>query len=261
MDLSSRLDVAKAVAREAGQILLDKLGNAAVTRKSSYNLVTDADLSAEEHICSRIQQAFPKDRLYREEGASSGPLDSETIWIIDPLDGTNNFAHGIPQFSVSVAFATSSRIRIGVVYDPMRDELFWASTEQDGCFLNEQPIAVSRNSFLKDSIVGVGFYYDRGPMMRRTLEAIERLFEVPIQGIRRFGSAALDICWVAAGRFDGYFEYQLSPWDYAAAWLILEKAGGAISDREGNTFLLESGNVITSNSQVHLELIEAVRWC
>ena len=268
--LKRRVDVAIEAARAAGQILTERLGQKIrVEKKQSYNLVTQADLDCEQLICEILQQHFPEDSLFREESDDNGNLNADGVWIIDPLDGTNNFAHGIPQFSISIAYAINGVVQLGVVYDPMRDEMFHghrpASVEQNvrdsQAMMNEDTIRVSSHESLTDSVVAVGFYYDRGDMMEKTLHSIHDLFKFPIQGIRRFGSAALDICWVAAGRFDGYFEYQLSPWDYAAASLILELAGGKIFDRRGQTFQLDSGSLIASNAHIGKELVEIVRWC
>ena len=264
-EILQRLDVAKQAARAAGAVLLDRIGRVKIERKQSFNLVTDADVAAEDTICRLISAAFPGDSFLREEGESSGTAGDDAVWIVDPLDGTNNFAHGIPQFSVSIAFATRGEVQVGVVYDPVLDEMFSAhrsgSSNEPAAFLNDQSITTSASSQLVDSIIAVGFYYERDEMMRRTLQSIERLFEVPIQGIRRFGSAALDICWVACGRFDGYFEYKLSSWDFAAAWLILEQAGGRYRDRAGEPVSLLSPNgAIASNGSIDGEFIKIVGW-
>ena len=257
-----RLAVARQAASEAGKILISMQGKAAVDQKETFNLVTEADLAAEKRIVDIIHENCPSDTFFREEGESTGALNDPYLWIIDPLDGTNSYAHGIPQYSVSIAFASEGQIQIGVVFDPNRNEMFWTmrSAAEGVAFLNESPIRVSQHPSLTDCIVSTGFYYERGEMMQNTLDAVGRLFQVPIRGIRRFGSAAIDICWVAAGRMDAHFEYRLSPWDYAAAWLILEQAGGEMFDRYGKPMELTSESVIATNRAISDELISIVSY-
>ncbi len=263
-EIFPRLAIARQAATEAGKILMEMRGSAAVDQKQTFNLVTEADHAAEELAVKIISENCPNDTFFREEGESTGTLDDSHLWIIDPLDGTNSYAHGIPQFSVSIAFASDGLVQLGVVFDPNRDELFWAMRPADDtpgvAFLNNSPIRVSQHASLTDCIISTGFYYERGEMMRNTLKAIDRLFQVPIRGIRRFGSAALDVCWVAVGRFDAHFEYRLSPWDYSAAWLILEQAGGAMFDRDGQPMQLASESVLATNGRICDELISIVRY-
>ena len=213
-EYTDHLRLAKMVARSAGRILLELAGKVAIEQKQSHNLVTEADIRAESAIVEGIEREFPQHCFFREEGESTGTPDEANVWIIDPLDGTNNFAHGIPQYSVSIAFAHQGNVKVGVIYDPCRDELFAATTGKiPTC--NDEPIRVSRRPDITQSIICTGFYYDRGDMMERTLATVDRLFRNRVRGIRRLGSAALDLAWVACGRLDGFFEYQLSPWDYA----------------------------------------------
>jgi len=270
-EIFPRLAVARQAASEAGKILRGMFGKTKISRKESFNLVTEADLLAEKKICEVISANCPHDKFFLEEGENSGELEDEFLWIIDPLDGTNGFAHGIPHFSVSVAFASAGKVLIGVVFDPSRNEMFWSVRapeqspiktldEHGAAFLNEDSIQVSNHRDLKDCVISTGFYYDRGSMMRKTLTSMERLFGHPVQGIRRFGSAALDLCWVACGRFDGHFEYHLEPWDYAAASLILENAGGQILDRNGHTMRLNSRSVIATNGKVTSQMLGYVQW-
>ena len=264
--MMARLILARETAREAGRLLV-KMQPRAKRLENGINLVTEADQAAETLISRKLLGAFPQDQLLGEEGAKQGQTTDilgPSVWIIDPLDGTNSYAHGIPHFSVSIAFAHNGTIKLGVVYDPNRDETFWAlepaGMAGGASFCNETPIQVSDNSRLDESMIATGFYYDRGSMMRQTLQSMERLFENNVQGIRRFGSAALDICWVACGRFDGYFEYQLSPWDFAAGWRILENAGGAATDRDGSQFDLNATGIIASNGKIASELASSVQW-
>ena len=210
--MNVHLELATRAAKTAGQRLTELLGKAKVEQKgSTQNLVTQADLEAEEIITSMILDAFPDHKFLREEGESTGGADSDHLWVIDPLDATNNYAHGIPHYAVSVAYYQKGAPIAGVILDPTRDELFSAA-RGGGAFLNGEPIRVSKHAELSDCIIGTGFYYDRGALMERTLKGVHDLFKRNIRGIRRFGSAAVDLCWVACGRFDGFFEYRLSPW-------------------------------------------------
>jgi myo-inositol-1(or 4)-monophosphatase len=258
--MNEKLALATAAARAAGKRLVELLGRATVEEKgSSQNLVTQADLEAEEIITAMIAEVFPDHKFLREEGESTGGAEADHLWVIDPLDATNNYAHGIPHFAVSIAYAEKGVPQVGVILDPMRDELFTGS-RGEGAFLNGKPIHVSDHASLPECIIGTGFYYDRGALMERTLQAVHDLFKRNIRGIRRFGSAAVDLCWVACGRFDGFFEYRLAPWDYAAGGLIVEEAGGKCFDRGGGPLRLDSGNVIVANAAVAEELRDVVRW-
>lgn len=258
--MSAHLELAESCARAAGRRLVELLGKASVEQKgASQNLVTQADLEAEEIVTSMISAKFPDHKFLREEGESTGGAEAEHLWVIDPLDATNNYAHGIPHFAVSVAYAEKGVPMAGAILDPMRDELFSAA-RGEGAFLNGERIRVSKNAELSECIIGTGFYYDRGALMERTLKGVHDLFKRNIRGIRRFGSAAVDLCWVACGRFDGFFEYRLSPWDYAAGGLIIEEAGGRCFDREGRPLQLDSKSVIVANADVADALVEIVRW-
>ena len=256
------LATADRAAWAAAEILLEKWGNAAVEYKAdqTQNLVTEADLAAEACVLKVIQEAYPNHDIMGEEGLSSGSLSSTSLWVVDPLDGTTNYSSGIPQFAVSIAFAKNGRTEVGVVVDPCRNETFHA-VRGGGAYLNKQPIRVSNRKEMHEGVFAMGFYYDRGEMMEKTLLAIQKLFQQQnIRGIRRLGSAALDLCWVACGRMDGFFEYQLSPWDYAAASLIIEEAGGRCADRDGEPLRLGSGSVITASDVLFGALVDQVRW-
>lgn len=254
------LTTAKEAARAAGARLLELLGKATVRHKEvAHNLVTQADLEAEQLITERIARRYPEHTFLLEEGKSTGVPNDPHLWVIDPLDATNNYAHGIPHFCVSIAYAERGAVQAGVVFDPPRDELFHA-IRGGGAFLNEVPIRVSPAVRFEECIIGTGFYYDRGAMMRRTLDSIHALFTRNIRGIRRMGSAAIDLSWVACGRFDAFFEYKLEPWDYAAGQLLIEEAGGVCTDRVGRPLEIGSGNVIAGNSRVHPLVLEVVKW-
>ncbi len=256
-DFDKQIQVAEEAARQAGQIVLEKKGNAAISEKAESNLVTDADIAAQDAIIEMIGRQFPEHGIIAEEKDFRANSSSHNLWIIDPLDGTNNFAHDIPHFSISIAYACSGQILVATVYDPMRDEMFTACRGK-GAFLNNAPIRVSQASSLQEAIVATGFYYDRGKIMRKTLNSIERLFEANIHGIRRFGSAALDLCWVACGRFDAFFEYKLSLWDFAAGILIIEEAGGCCTNLKGEPLDLNSTGLAVSNNKFHRDFLAIV---
>lgn len=252
------LETARDSARQAGAIALSYRNRAAVDHKGGKNnLVTEADLLCERRIRELVAARFPDHAFLGEEEGGDTALEAEHLWVIDPIDGTNNYAHGISQFAVSVAYAYRGIVTGGVVYDPVHDELFEAARGQ-GARLNGESLAVSARP-LDEALIGTGFHYDRGEIMARTLRAVEALFRDGIRGIRRMGSAALDLCFVACGRFDGFFEYRLSPWDFAAAILILEEAGGALADAAGQPFSLASRSVCAGNQKVFPRLIEFVK--
>lgn len=250
------------VAREAGQMasayLKENFNRSEISFKSStYDLVTNCDIESQKIIVSYIKERFPDHDFLGEEDENRGAVDSPNLWIIDPIDGTNNFAHGIPHFSISIAYCEHGVVKAGVVIDPFRDEVFW-SVAGEGAFLNSKPISVSSTENLSGAIIATGFYYDRGSMMERTLNSIKRLFEAPIQGVRRNGSAALDIVWVACGRFDGFFEYELSVWDFAAGLLIAKEAGGIITDSAGRDLGLRNRSIAVSNPEIYSDFLNIV---
>ena len=259
--MEAKLRLAKKAAREAGAIVLRQYKNTAVMHKgeASHNLVTAADLEAEKAILERIGKHFPDHAFLAEERHSESAPDAPHLWIVDPLDGTNNYAHHFPHFCVSIAYAQRGEVLLGVVYDPVRRELFTA-TKGKGAFLNGKKVEISASQNLRQSLVATGFHYDRGEMMERTLQGIHDLFHANIHGIRRTGSAALDLCWLACGRIDAYFEYELSVWDYAAGMLIVREAGGTCTDRLGEPLGLRSMGVLCSNGHFHDEFLAVVRW-
>jgi myo-inositol-1(or 4)-monophosphatase len=259
MRMRKELDVAIDAAREAGRIVLQMAGTTGAVEKSRNNLVTGADLASEDAIIPAIKKHFPGHSFLAEERHETTPVKAGNLWVIDPLDGTNNYAHGIPHFCVSIAYAEKGEVLAGVVFDPMRDECFTAA-KGEGAFLNGKKISVSECAMLDQSIISTGFAYDRGYTMEKTLDAIHGLFKSNIRGIRRLGSAALDLSWVACGRFDGYFEYQLCAWDFAAGMLIVREAGGACDDRAGNPLALTVKSVVVSNGRIHGDFFEIVRW-
>ena len=247
-------ETANRAADLAREILLAKRTTAAVYEKEgSYNLVTEADFQSQEAIRGTVLDKFPGHGFYGEEGAEKDSLETEHLWVVDPLDGTTNYAHGIPIFSVSIAYAYKGEVVYALVDDPIHDERFTARAG-GGARINGKPVSVSRRGRMEESVIATGFYYDRGAIMRRTLRSIEALFDGGMRCIRRLGSAAIDMCWVAAGRMDGFFEYILSPWDFAAAMLIVREAGGTCTDCDGRELSIRSKNVIASNGLIHKDL-------
>ena len=258
--MQQQLDAAISAARLGGDVLMRYLREGVQMRDKtadggkSYDLVSDADLESERVIGERLASLFPNHELLGEENLA-GRVDADHVWIIDPLDGTNNFAHQIPHFAVSIAYYQSSVPKVGVVYNPARDEIFTAIAGQ-GAHMNGQPIRVCESKSLAQTLIGCGFYYDRGQMMKNTLAALEEFFGHDIHGIRRFGTAALDLCQVGCGYFGGFFEYQLSPWDFAAGRLIVEESGGKVTNAHGHDLPLEVGSVVASNGTLHEQMIE-----
>ena len=211
---------------------------------ATYNLVTEADLAAEQAVAAVVREAFPDHDLLGEE-TLQGAIDAEHLWVIDPIDGTNNFVHQIPHFAVSVAYYRGGQPQCGVVLNPIRDDCFVAE-RGGGALHNGRPLRVSSHDRLDQVLVGVGFYYDRGEMMEATLAAVGDLFQQQIHGIRRFGTASLDLCQVAGGQFGAFFEYELSPWDFAAGRLLVEEAGGQVTTCLGEPLGLQRSSVLAS---------------
>ena len=255
------LEVARDAARIGGEIVSRYFHDGFTLRsgngKESYNLVSDADVESEHAIAAAIKKVFPDHAILGEE-AHKGDISAEHLWIVDPLDGTNNFAHGLPHFAVSVAYWHQGRPACGVVINPMRGDAYWA-TRGGGAFFNGQRIQVGEQTALNQVLVGVGFYYDRGIMMEATLASIGDLFRQQIHGIRRFGAAALDLCHVACGMYGAFFEYELSPWDFAAGVLIVEEAGGQLSTCRGEPLPLKKTGLLASNTRLHEAVLEIVR--
>lgn len=228
-----------------------------VRSKGVANYVSQADLAAESAIVQRIQDAYPSHAILSEE-SHSDRADAEHSWIIDPLDGTNNFIHGIPHFAVSIGYYQKGVGVLGIVTSPATGDWFVAA-KGEGAWFNGQQIHVSSAEGLDQAMIACGFYYDRDEMMRSTLDTIGDLFRCQIHGIRRCGAAALDLAYVAAGWFDGFFEYRLSPWDIAAGAVIIQEAGGTLSDCRGNPVALHhSSSVCASNQKLHPSMLEVV---
>jgi myo-inositol-1(or 4)-monophosphatase len=256
------LNFAIQTARDAGGILIDRLGRALqVSNKGDIDLVTEADVASEQLIIERIRSHYPRHAILAEEsGMSPASLEisgeSDWRWIIDPLDGTTNYAHGYPCFCVSIAVERAGQIEIGVIYDPMRDELFAAERGQ-GATLNERSVGVSAVEELNNAMLCTGFPYNvrERPDFSRDFTN----FTMHAQAVRRDGSAALDLAYVACGRFDGFWEDGLNAWDVAAGVLLIEEAGGRITDYEGRPLDIYTPKVLASNGLVHDSMMRVLR--
>lgn len=249
------LNFAIETAREAGHLLLEKFGRiTTVTMKGDINLVTEADLASEALIIERIKSHYPKHEILAEEAGNAVTIDGETEWkwIIDPLDGTTNYAHGYPCFAVTIALERRGEVVVGVTFDPTRNELFAAEKGQ-GATLNGKPIRVSDTESLSASLIVTGFPYD----FKRKDDFARHLTEFLMQsrGVRRDGSAAIDMAYVACGRFDGFWEEGLNPWDMAAGRLLIEEAGGWVTGYNGEPFSIYTPPVCASNGKIHNEML------
>lgn len=225
-----------------------------ISKKGEFNLVTEIDKASEKAVVGLILKRFPDHAILAEE--SPAVRGSEGRWIIDPIDGTTNFAHGFPIVSVSIGFELEGRLVMGGVFDPFRKELFFAE-RGSGATLNGKRIHVSKVETLADSLLATGFPYDRNKHPDDYLGML-RVFLTRIQGIRRGGSAAIDLCYVACGRFDGYYEMKLSPWDKAAGMMIAEEAGAMLTDFSGSPLTLTGTQNLATNGRIHNEMLAAL---
>ena len=254
------LNFAIQTAHDAGRILAERFGRVLeVSNKGDIDLVTEADLAAEHFIVERIKSYYPRHAILAEEADAAGIVhegQGEWKWIIDPLDGTTNYAHGYPCFCVSIALEREGRIELGVIYDPMREETF-AVERGEGATLNGRQIHVSEVQDLNRALLCTGFPYDvRG---RREFARHFNNFIMHGQAVRRDGSAALDLAYVACGRFDGFWEEGLRPWDVAAGILLVEEAGGRVSYYDGSPFNVYSPPILASNGLVHDAMINVLK--
>ncbi len=254
------LNIAVKAARRAGGIInraaqnLDFLN---VSKKSHSDFVSEVDGAAEEAIIKIILDSYPKHSILAEEsGARGDQEDPEFQWIIDPLDGTTNFLHGFPKYSVSIALRHKGVLSHAVVYDPGNDELFVASRGR-GAYLNDRRLRVSKRTKLADSLIGTGFPFREFSHMDAYLAMFKDIIPRTV-GIRRPGSAALDLAYVAAGRYDGFWEIGLAPWDMAAGCLLITEAGGLVGDLEGNDTHIERGNIVAGNPKVFGQLLQVI---
>lgn len=249
------LIVAKEAAKKAGALILKYHGkNFKVRHKGEIDLVTEVDVKAQQKICKVIQKSFPKDAILAEEEGFSTTAKAKRRWIIDPIDGTTNFAHGYPMFCVSIAFEKNNRVQCGVVYDPTRDEMFYAQKNK-GAFLGKKRLKASKTSKLKDSLLVTGFPYLLHDFRRNNLPLFnEMMFRC--QAVRRDGTAALNLAYVAAGYFDGFWELGLSPWDCAAGVLLIKEAGGQIKLFDESEPKDYPGSFVAGNKKITKKLFE-----
>lgn len=249
------LDTAIKAAKSAADILMENFGKITakdIREKSKNDFLTHVDELSESKIIEIIHQSFPTHSILAEESGKKDK-DSEYEWIIDPLDGTKNFISGIPVFAISIAMRYHDKMELGVIMDPVRKELFTAQRGK-GAFLNESAIHVSQRENLSECLCATGFPFKIKEMLPLYLKSFEEIFS-HCSGIRRMGAAAIDLAYLAAGRFDGFWELGLSPWDMAAGSIIIEEAGGKITDFWGGNTYLENGNVLATNIQIHEELL------
>jgi myo-inositol-1(or 4)-monophosphatase len=242
------LEIAVSAARAGGAILRDGFDRGITARyKKRFDPVTEIDHASEAEVLSIIGAHRPGDAILAEE--SGGTIPDGRLWIVDPLDGTVNFVHGIPHVAVSIGLWEGDRPLVGVIYDPLRDECF-SATAGGGAFLNGKPITVSSTTDLDLSVTATGFPYDHGDYADEYARAVEAVL-ASVNGIRRFGSAALDLAWVAAGRYEAYWELGIQPWDQAAGIVLVREAGGRVTDMRGSDSVPAAPLVLSSNGHVH----------
>jgi myo-inositol-1(or 4)-monophosphatase len=249
--------IARQAALESGKVLNRLFGQTQqITKKGDIDLVTEADLQSEKLILRTITRHFPQDSIMTEE---SGYYNHhpQRIWIIDPLDGTTNFAHAFPFFAVSIAFEFQREVVLGVVFNPYMNEYFEA-VKGMGSSLNNRPINVSRTKELGESLLATGFPYDVNKRPDSVIELFKK-FTILVQGIRRPGSAAIDLCYVAAGRLDGFWEERLKPWDTAGGSLIVQEAGGRVSSYEGTPYSPYQKNIVAANPTIHEAMLKVLK--
>lgn len=250
------LEFITAVAREAGAILRNGFRQQRqLDFKSRAEILTDMDVASERLLVERIAAQFPEHHIITEEGGGR-EQNSPWVWVIDPLDGTNNYAHGVPFFAVSLAVLHEHSLAYGVVYDVMHDECFTAS--YDGpALLNNQPLQVSRIGELRHAQLSTGFPYDRWSRPDTNVPEVQSLV-MQCQDLRRMGAAAIDLCYVAAGRHEGHWEVELKPWDSAAGALIVQRAGGRVTNLDGSAFSPWKHNAVATNGLIHDDLLAAL---
>lgn len=256
--MNPMLNIAIRAARRAGDIItrsMDMVDRLDVVSKTRNDFVSDVDKRAEQDIIATLRKAYPDHAILAEE--SGQHRGGEFEWIIDPLDGTTNFLHGFPQFSVSIALRHKGRLELGVVYDPLRQEIF-AASRGNGAMLNDRRIRVSPRKGLEGALLGTGFPFRDLTHLDTYLATFKALIP-KTAGIRRPGSAALDLAYVAAGRLDGFWEFGLSPWDMAAGAVLIQEAGGLVTDLAGGSDYLDSGNIVAGSPKVLNAMLQTIQ--
>lgn len=251
-------NIAITAARAAGNIIvrnMDSLDRIKVSTKSQHEYFSEVDVKAEQCIIQHIHKAYPNHGIIAEESGANNE-EADTVWIIDPLDGTTNFLHGFPFYCVSIAVRVKNRIEHGVIYDPIRGECF-SATRGQGAQMNAKRIRVNQKKEMQQSLFGGGFPVKHPALCDRFIATASALFG-NAAGIRRTGSAALDLAYVACGRLDGYFEFGLRPWDIAAGTLIIKEAGGLVGDFSGDESYLKTGNVVAANPKLFKAMMQSL---
>jgi len=256
--MSPMLSIAVKAARRAGSLInraTQDLDLITVERKGVSDYVSEVDRMAEKAIVETLLEAYPDHAILAEEGGAQG--QSDYLWIIDPLDGTTNFLHGFPQFAVSIGLQIKGVLNLAVIYDPTRNELFTA-TRGNGAHLNDRRLRVSKQTRLQESLIGTGFPYRDFTYLDDYLKMFRELLP-KTAGLRRPGCASLDLAYVAAGRYDGFWEAGLKPWDIAAGVLLIQEAGGLVTDFDGGENYMATGNVVGGNPKVFSQLLQVIQ--
>lgn len=255
MNNSNLLEIAIQAAQLGGEILRAHVHEAHTRRidaKSEFDFVTNVDHESEATVVAHLQKHFPEHKILAEESGARGDASATVEWIIDPLDGTANYIHGVPNFAVSIAARQRGEVLVGVVYDPLREELFTAS-KGTGAFLNGKPLHVTNTVRLHDCLIATGFPFRMKELSASYLKMFAAFFG-QVRDLRRLGAASLDLAYVAAGRFSGYWEYRLNPWDFAAGVLLVREAGGLVTGFTPEDDCWSSGNILASNKLVHAQM-------
>ncbi len=253
---SKELEIARKAALEAGKVLEGLFGHLKkIEKKGEIDLVTEADLQSEKTIVDLIKTHFPEDSILTEEGSGQS-RDNDRVWIIDPLDGTTNFAHSFPFFAISIGLEVQKEMVLGIVFNPHIHEFFEA-VHNKGALLNNKPIHVSNCTKLQDSLVATGFPYDIHQHSQEIVARFEKVM-TQVQGVRRPGAASIDLCYVAAGRLDGFWEEKLKPWDTAAGSLIVQEAGGKVGNFQGQPYSPYHPSIIAGNPVMYEALVEVL---
>tara|TARA_B100000131_G_scaffold215683_1_gene207358 strand:- start:35 stop:841 length:807 start_codon:yes stop_codon:yes gene_type:complete len=252
---SEFLQFALDIAKQAGEIQLSYFGNieSISTKSTKIDLLTNADIKSENLLISKIRQKYPTHSIISEE-SNNTIKDSEYTWIIDPLDGTTNFAHNLPIFAVSIALQKANSTICGVVYNPAADKCFYAQAKQ-GAYLNDKKIHPSNSDSLSDCLLATGFPYLHDKKYDLSFSIFKDFYD-NTRGLRRLGAAALDLCFVAMGRFDGFYEYNLNAWDICAGSLIAQEAGCEVTDWDGNNLPYDGSRILCSNKKIHSSMIK-----
>jgi myo-inositol-1(or 4)-monophosphatase len=257
---SALITIMEAAARKASRGLRRDFGeveNLQVSLKGPADFVTAADLKAEQVLKRELTRARPDIGFHAEEGGRQKGADERTYWLVDPLDGTTNFLHGLPHFAISIALISENQLQAGLILDPAKDELFWAEKGQ-GAYLNGHRLRVSARRRLEQSLLATGIPFHGCDGHQQFAAELDRVMPA-VAGVRRFGAASLDLAYVAAGRFDGYWERNLQPWDMAAGIILVREAGGAATDLDGGANMLKTGNILATNQHLHDAVADLVR--